>query len=118
MISTDAPGHGLGHIHEEVECFRKTGFSADKCYEYTYATRRSFEYSAALGLNEWRYFTTNPFYYAGKWVRSESCGFGDGGDHWEVFLDDDGGEKIVSWDYDATLCFSLVHYSTPLRFAP
>jgi len=29
-----------------------------------------------------------PFIYAGKWVRSEQSGFGDGGDYWEVFIDD------------------------------
>jgi hypothetical protein len=98
---------------EEVECFRlmNGGFSPAKRYEYTYATRKSFEYVGALERKEWRYFTTKPFIYAGKWLRSESRGFGDGGDYWEVFRgedcdgNDDGTEKIVSWDYDATLCF-------------
>ena len=100
---------------EEVECFRMPngGFSTEKRYEYTYATRKTFEYSPTLGRKDWRYYTTKPFTYAGTWLRSEQRGFGDGGDYWEVFRDDDGADKIVSWDYDATLCFSLVHYSAP-----
>ncbi len=95
---------------EEIECFRMPngGFSPDKRYEYTYATRKSWEYIPSIGRQDWRYFTTKPFVYAGVWLRSEQRGFGDGGDYWEVFLqDDDGSEKIVSWDYDATLCWTL-----------
>ena len=95
---------------EEVECFRMPlpdgKFSLEKRYEYTNATRKSWEYIPALGRQDWRYFTTKPFIYAGVWLRSEQRGFGDGGDYWEVFLDHDGtDEKIVSWDYDGTLCW-------------
>ena len=95
---------------EEVECFRMPlpdgKFSLEKRYEYTNATRKSWEYIPSLGRQDWRYFTTKPFIYAGVWLRSEQRGFGDGGDYWEVFLDHDGtDEKIVSWDYDGTLCW-------------
>jgi hypothetical protein len=101
---------------EEVECFRQPngGFSPEKRYEYTYSTRRSFEYIPALCREDFRYFTTKPYIYAGVWLRSEQRGFGDGGDYWEVFRnddddddddDDDGTEKIVSWDYNGTLCW-------------
>lgn len=97
-------------IEEEVECFRMPlpdgKFSLEKRYEYTYATRKSWEYIPALRRQDWRYFTTKPYIYAGVWLRSEQRGFGDGGDYWEVFLDHDGtDEKIVSWDYDGTLCW-------------
>ena len=97
-------------IEEEVECFRMPlpdgKFSLEKRYEYTYATRKSWEYIPALGRQDWRYFTTKPYIYAGVWLRSEQRGFGDGGDYWEVFLSDVGtDEKIVSWDYDGTLCW-------------
>ena len=89
-------------------------FSPDKRYEYTYATRKSWEYIPALRRNDWRYFTTKGFTYAGKWLRSERNGFGDGADCWEVFLDDRGDgatkEKIVSWDYDDTLCWRECPY--------
>jgi hypothetical protein len=105
---------------EEIECFRLPmpdgEFSPDKRYEYTYATRKSWEYIPLLRRNDWRYFTTKGFTYAGKWLRSERRGWGDGMDCWEVFLDDltddDGGtkEKIVSWDYDATLCWRECPY--------
>jgi hypothetical protein len=105
---------------EEIECFRLPmpdgEFSPDKRYEYTYATRKSWEYIPLLRRNDWRYFTTKGFTYAGKWLRSERRGWGDGRDCWEVFLDDltddDGGtkEKIVSWDYDATLCWRECPY--------
>jgi len=100
---------------DEVECFRMPlpdgKFSPEKRYEYTYATRKSWEYIPALSRQDWRYFTTKPYIYAGVWLRSEQRGFGDGGDYWEFFLndddddDDDGTEKIVSWDYDGTLCW-------------
>jgi hypothetical protein len=96
---------------EEIECFRipSGGFSQDKRYEYTYATRKSWEFIPTLGRKDWRYFTNKGFTYAGKWVRSERRGWGDGGDYWEVFLDDIGGkETAVSWDYDATLCYRVI----------
>jgi hypothetical protein len=107
---------------EEIECFRMPmpdgQFSPDKRYEYTYATRKSWEYIPLLRRNDWRYFTTKGFTYAGKWLRSQRRGWGDGGDCWEVFLDDRadadiGGtkEKIVSWDYDATLCWRECPYA-------
>jgi hypothetical protein len=104
---------------EEIECFRMPmpdgRFSPDKRYEYTYDIRKSWEYIPALRRNDWRYFTTKGFTYAGKWLRSERNGFGDGADCWEVFLDDRGEdgamkEKIVSWDYDATLCWRECPY--------
>jgi hypothetical protein len=108
---------------EEIECFRMPmpdgEFSPDKRYEYTYATRKSWEYIPLLRRKDWRYFTTKGFTYAGKWLRSERNGFGDGADCWEVFDDDqtdngaNGGtkEKIVSWDYDATLCWRECPYA-------
>ena len=108
---------------EEIECFRMPmpdgRFSPDKRYEYTYATRKSWEYIPLLRRKDWRYFTTKGFTYAGKWLRSERRGWGDGGDCWEVFEDDqtdngaNGGtkEKIVSWDYDATLCWRECPYA-------
>lgn len=97
---------------EEIECFRTPGegrFSPDKCYEYTYATRKSWEYIPALRRHDWRYFTNKGFTYAGKWVCSDRNGWRDSGDCWEVFRsngDGDGdGETIVYWDYAATLCW-------------
>jgi hypothetical protein len=105
---------------EEIECFRMPmpdgQFSPDKRYEYTYATRKSWEYIPLLRRKDWQYFTTKGFTYAGKWLRSERRGWGgDGGDYWEVFEDDQGEdgatkEKIVSWDYDATLCWRECPY--------
>jgi hypothetical protein len=102
---------------EEIECFRMPmpdgKFSQDKRYEYTYATRKSWEYIPLLRRKDWRYFTTKGFTYAGKWVRSERRGWGDGGECWEVFEDDLLGntnervERIVMWDYDATLCWQV-----------
>ena len=102
---------------EEIECFRMPlpdgQFSPDKRYEYTYATRKSWEYIPALGRKDWRYFTNKGFTYAGKWLRSEQRGWGDGADCWEVFLDDKLGdtnecvERIVSWNYDGTLCWQV-----------
>lgn len=105
---------------EEIECFRMPRpdgkFSSDKRYEYTYATRKSWEYIPTLGRKDWRYFTNKGFTYAGKWVRSERRGWGDGGDYWEVFHDDrvgtGGKEKAVSWDYDGSICWREYPYAS------
>jgi len=109
---------------EEIECFRMPPddggiFSTEKRYEYTHATRKSWEYIPALNRHDWRYFTNKGFTYAGKWLRSEQRGVGDGGDYWEVFLDETGGsdsgghtEKTVSWDYDGTLCWRVCPYAS------
>jgi hypothetical protein len=101
---------------EEIECFRMPPpngkFSPNKRYEYTYATRKSWEYIPELRRTDWRYFTNKAFIYVGKWLRSEQRGFGDGGDYWEVFQSDDGRtEKTVSWDYDGTLCYRECPYN-------
>lgn len=103
---------------EEIECYRMPlpdgRFSQDKRYEYTYATRKSWEFIPTLGRKDWRYFANKGFTYAGKWLRSERRGWGDGGECWEVFLDDrvgtGGKENAVSWDYDATLCWRECPY--------
>lgn len=102
---------------EEIECFRMPlpdgRFSCNKRYEYTYATRKSLEYIPALGRKDWRYFTNQGFTYAGKWLRSEKRGFGDGGNYWEVFLDDreiGKKEQTVSWDYHGKLCWRECPY--------
>jgi hypothetical protein len=100
---------------EEIECFRTPigGFSTKKRYEYTYATRKSWEFVPELRRKDWRYFTSKPFIYAGKWLRSEQQGIGDGGDYWEVFIDDtilntnECVERIVMCDYDAMLCWRV-----------
>ena len=97
---------------DEIECFRRVAFSPNKCYEYVYATRKSFDYIPSLGHNDWRYFTTAAYNYAGKWKESCSRGWGDGGDYWEVFMLDNGTENIVSWDYNATLCFRECSFIT------
>lgn len=110
---------------EEIECFRMPPddggkFSTEKRYEYTYATRKSWEYIPALGRHDWRYFTNKGFTYAGKWLRSERRGVGDGDDYWEVFLDETGSresggghtEKTVSRDYDDTLCWRVCPYAS------
>ena len=109
MTSTPQP--------EEIECYRMPmpdgEFSTYNRYEYTYATRKSWEYIPLLRRKDWRYFTTKAFTYAGRWLRGERRGWGDGGDYWEVFEDDLSGdtnervERIVSWDYDATLCWRV-----------
>ena len=101
---------------EEIECFRMPHpdgrFSPEKRYEYTYATRKSWEYIPHLGRNDWRYFTYKAFVYAGKWLRSEQRGFGDGGDYWEVFQSNDGRtETTVSWDYDGAMCYRECPYN-------
>lgn len=108
-------------IHpEEIECFRMPmpdgRFSPVKRYEYTYATRKSWEYIPAIGQEDWRYFTTKPFTYAGKWLRRR----GNGGGEWsEVFLDDriaTAGEAArehtytVPWDSDGLLCWRECPY--------
>lgn len=113
------------HSHsEEIECYRMPlpdgRFSQGKRYEYTYATRKSWEFIPTLGRKDWRYFTNKGFTYVGKWLRSERRGWGDGGECWEVFLDDSvgagGKEKAVSWDYEGTMCWRECPYITDEYF--
>jgi len=118
---------------EEIECFRMPmpdgRFSPDKRYEYTYATRKSWEFIPALGRKDWRYFTNKGFTYVGKWVRSEQRrgvgpDAGDGCEWLEVFSDDrtaagDGKnakENVVSRDSDGLLCWRECPYNTEEYF--
>lgn len=106
---------------EEIECFRTPmpdgRFSPDKRYEYTYANRKSWEYISAIGREDWRYFTTKAFTYAGKWLRTRGDD-GDGGEWSEVFLDDRteaatreaAREHTVPWDSDGLLCWRECPY--------
>jgi len=101
---------------EEIECFRTPmpdgRFSPDKRYEYTYANRKSWEYISAIGREDWRYFTTKGFTYAGRWLRTEhSQSQGE-----EVFLDDRVPTTVreitvsVPRDSDGLLCWRECPY--------
>jgi hypothetical protein len=91
-------------------------FSPVKRYEYTYATRKSWEYNPVLRRKDWRYFTTKAFTYAGVWLRRQ--GNGGGGKWSEVFLDDrteaatgeTSREHTVPWDSDGLLCWRECPY--------
>ena len=84
----------------EVEVFRLTTFDKEKCYEFALSTR-----------NDWRnnkYYTTNPLQYIGKYVSSERWGSGDGSGGAENFIDDNGNNHRIEYDYDGKTCFREV----------
>jgi hypothetical protein len=86
----DSPREG------EVEIKRLTPI-VGHFYKTALATRRIWI------NNEWRYFTTNPLRYVGKFVRSEHQGYGDGGRYAEIY--DNGGKEIrIDYDYDGMTC--------------
>ena len=70
---------------EEIEVFRMNPSISDKdkCYEFAFYTRKE-----GYWPNE-RYYTTFIPKYVGKFVKSERCGYGDGGGGAEIF-DDNG----------------------------
>jgi len=54
-------------------------------------------------ITNWQYYTTNPYRYLGKFVRSESRGLGDGSTYWEIY-EKDGVELILEYDYEGMTC--------------
>jgi len=75
-----------------------------KCYEYAEATRKIGSWSQG---NE-RYFTANPMRYVGRFVRTERRGWGDGGEVWSIFVDNNGVEHRVDYSYEGTTSFREV----------
>ncbi len=66
-----------------------------KYYDATFWTRREGDWP-----NEKHYTKeTNPREFAGKYLRHKQEGWGDGGDHWAIFLRD-GKEIEIEYDYD------------------
>ena len=75
-----------------------------KYYEATFWTRREGDWT-----NETHYTkTTTPREYVGMFLRHRSEGWGDGADHWAIFLRD-GVEIEIEYDYDGKRAFYEVH---------
>lgn len=51
-----------------------------------------------------RYYSTKPLEYAGLYLRHKQQGYGDGADHWAIFLKD-GIEYEIEYDYEGTRAF-------------
>ena len=83
----------------EVEVFRlsESEFNTNKCYEYALKTR-----TQGIYPNE-KYYTTNNLQYLGKYIKSESFGYGDGGSYFEYFEN-----CKIQYDYDGNTCFREV----------
>jgi hypothetical protein len=78
----------------------------DKYYEATFWDRKEGHWS-----NEKHYVKeTTKREYAGKYLRTRREGYGDGADHWAIFLRD-GKEIEIEYDYDGNRAF----YEVPAR---
>ncbi len=84
-----------------MEVFRITP-QEGKFYKTVEATE-----SVYLGNGKFRYFTTNPYIYCGKYIRTEYYGFGDGQEVIAIF-EKDGQEFRVEYSYEGRTCFALV----------
>jgi len=85
-------------IKKEVEVVRSP--IEGKYYETTFWTRRE-------GLwPEEHYYTTVAVKreYVGMYLRHKQQGYGDGADHWAIFLRD-GVEIEIEYDYEGTRAF-------------
>jgi hypothetical protein len=88
---------------QETEVFRLRKLVPGKYYETAEYTRKTGSY----GMQNEKYYTTNPLRYVGKYVKTERVGWGDGGRGWEIFEKD--GQKIeVEYTYEGTTCFREV----------
>jgi len=67
----------------------------DKYYEATFWTRREGHWSAEKHYTK----ESTPREYVGMFLRHRQEGWGDGADHWAIFLRD-GIEIEVEYDYD------------------
>jgi hypothetical protein len=94
----------LTPLEGETEVFFITP-EQGKCYNYAEATRKVIQ-----GLNNRKYFTTNPLEYVGKFVRHEQRGQGNGADHWYIF-NLNGTEKKIPLSYEGNTCL----VETPCR---
>lgn len=83
---------------QEVFRYAESNFDTNKYYEYTYRTRQEGKYPNT------RYFTTQPLRYAGKFVRFESWGWGDGSGC-AAYFDCNGTIVRIEFDYEGTICF-------------
>lgn len=84
----------------ETEVFRycESHFNPTKIYEYSYYTRQEGKFPST------RYFTTHPLKYAGKFVRFETWGLGDGSGC-AAYFDNNGTIVRIEFDYEGTICF-------------
>jgi hypothetical protein len=85
---------------EEEEVFRNVYPVVGRCYDHVELTRREGEYP-----NE-RYFApSSNRVYVGRFIRQERYGFGDGGQIYAIFADNNGQERRVRYSYEGNTCF-------------
>lgn len=82
----------------EKEVFRLTPV-VGRAYKVVVATRK--EWSDVSRC--WRYYATTPMRYMGPFIRSERCGYGDGGSYAEIYE-----HGRVDYDYEGMTCLEEV----------
>jgi hypothetical protein len=86
----------------EEEVFRLITFDKDKRYEFALKTRTSGTWP------DEKHYTTEPLQYLGRYVSSESWGYGDNHSGAENFEDADGTKTRIVYDYEGRTCFREV----------
>jgi len=82
------------------EVYRIIQFDENKYYEYAMKTK-----TEGKCPNE-RHYTSNKLIFLGKYKKSITFGsFGDGRSGCEIFIDDDGKEIKIYYDYEGNTCF-------------
>ena len=85
---------------EEIEVYRLTPENG-KYYETTTYTRK-----VGRWPNE-KYYTTNPLRYVGEFIKHYQRGYGDGAQHWDMYMNNNEEER-VDYEYEGTTCFREV----------
>jgi len=84
----------------ETEVYRITP-EKGKYYETAIYTRK-----VGRWPNE-KYYTTKPLRYVGEFIKHHQTGYGDGAQHWDIYMNN-GKEERVDYEYEGTTCFREV----------
>ena len=90
-------------VVEEVEIFRISP-KPDTYYEFATFTRETGEHRK----NNKRYFTNKTPQYVGLFIETLRSGYGDGGQVWSIFEQEDGTRIRIDYTYEGTTCFKEV----------
>ena len=98
----------MSNNNQEVEVFRSS-LTVGKHYETADYTRKT----GTWGERNERFFTTQTPRYVGRFIKTESSGYGDGCHVWSIF-DNDGKQVHVAYNYEGTTSFRETNQNKPL----
>lgn len=78
----------------EQQVFRSLKFDTAKCYGFAFYSKRKGTWPDEI------YYTKNPIEYLGRWISSDTWGYGDQSGGAENFE-----HKRIVYDYEGKTCF-------------